>query len=175
MEALLKQSLAVLLVAWSLTGAGLVSAEADATAGASAFFAATLSDLEDKPVALESLRGKPMVVNFWARWCGPCRDEIPELIKAHDRHRKGGLTIVGVAVEDNTPNVRDFAAAYKMSYLVLMGKDKSIDMMRDLGNSKAGLPFTVAIDRDGRIVARKTGLMKKADLDGFLKALQIAP
>ncbi len=146
---------------------------ADEAPAASAFFAATLSDLEEKPVALESLRGKPMVVNFWARWCGPCRDEIPELIKAHDRYRKSGLAIVGIAVEDNTPNVREFAAAYKMNYLVLMGKDKAIDMMRDLGNSKAGLPFTVAIDRDGRIVARKTGLMRTADLDGFLKALQV--
>lgn len=130
-----------------------------------ALFAATLNDLDDKPVALERYRGKPLVVNFWARWCAPCRVEIPELIKTQEKYGKRGLTVIGIGLEDKAESVRDFMKAYEMSYTVLLARTGGIELMQALGNTRAGLPFTVAIGAKGNIVASKLGAMNRAELD----------
>lgn len=127
-------------------------------------FAATLNDLNDKPVALERYKGKPLIVNFWARWCGPCRVEIPELIAIRKAH-KGRLEVLGIGIEDNADAAREFAKAYEMDYPVFVARDKGIPLMQALGNSKGGLPFTIVVDRSGQVVQKKMGIMKKADLE----------
>ena len=127
-------------------------------------FAATLSDLDDKPVALERYRGKPLIVNFWARWCGPCRVEIPELIAIRQAH-KGKLEVLGIGIEDKADAAKEFARAYEMNYPVFVAREKGIPLMQALGNTKGGLPFTIVIDRNGQVVQKKMGIMKKADLD----------
>ena len=127
-------------------------------------FAATLNDLDDKPVALERYRGKPLIVNFWARWCGPCRVEIPELI-AIRRANKGKLEVLGIGIEDKADAAKEFAKAYEMNYPVFVAREKGIPLMQALGNTKGGLPFTIVIDRSGQVVQKKMGIMKKADLD----------
>ena len=76
-------------------------------------FASTLNDLDDKPVALARYKGKPLIVNFWARWCGPCRAEIPELIKVRQAH-KGKLEVLGIGLEDKAEPAKEFAKAYDM-------------------------------------------------------------
>ncbi len=127
-------------------------------------FAATLVDTQDKPVALEKYRGRPLVVNFWARWCGPCRTEIPLLIKLREDYRQRGLEVLGIAIEDKAEAVRDFAKAYEMDYPVLLAKDQGLPLMQALGNSKQGLPFTVAIDATGKLVLIKMGGITGAEL-----------
>ncbi len=127
-------------------------------------FAATLNDLDDKPVALERYRGKPLIVNFWARWCGPCRVEIPELIAIRQAH-KGKLEVLGIGIEDKADAAKEFARAYEMDYPVFVARDKGIPLMQALGNTKGGLPFTIVIDRNGQVVQKKMGIMKKADLE----------
>ena len=127
-------------------------------------FAATLNDLDDKPVALERYRGKPLIVNFWARWCGPCRVEIPELIAIRQAH-KGKLEVLGIGIEDKADAAKEFARAYEMNYPVFVAREKGIPLMQALGNTKGGLPFTIVIDRNGQVVQKKMGIMKKADLD----------
>ena len=134
-------------------------------ANSDALFTAKHSSSEDKPVALESFRGKPLIVNFWARWCAPCRVEIPELAKTQDKFAKRGLTVIGIGLEDKAESVRDFMKAYEMNYTVLLAKTGGIELMQALGNTRAGLPFTVAINRRGEIVASKLGAMTRADLD----------
>ena len=143
----------------------LLTAGTVQAAGADPLFAVKLTGTDDKPVALESFRGKPLIVNFWARWCGPCRVEIPELIRIHDKHAKQGLVVLGIGLEDKAESVRDFMKAYEMNYPVLLARDKGIELMQALGNSKAGLPFTIAINRKGEIVASKLGAISKAELD----------
>jgi thiol-disulfide isomerase/thioredoxin len=104
-----------------------------------------------------------MVVNFWARWCPPCRVEIPELVAL--QARKTGVAVIGINIETDPAPVRDFAYAYDINYPVLLSRGAGIDLMRSLGNSKAGLPYTVVLNRQGEIVARHTGAVTKAQLD----------
>ena len=139
-------------------------------ASSDALFASKLSSSDDKPVALEAYRGKPLIVNFWARWCAPCRVEIPELIKAQDKYAKRGLVVIGIGLEDKPESVRDFMKAYEMSYTVLLAKAGGIELMQALGNTRAGLPFTVAIGPKGNIVASKLGAMNRAELDAAAEA-----
>ena len=133
-------------------------------------FAATLNDLNDKPVKLERFRGKPLVVNFWARWCGPCKAEIPELIKFRQKH-KGKIEVLGIGIEDQAEPVREFAKAYEMDYPVFVAKQQGIPLMIALGNTKGGLPYTLYIDSQGRVFERKLGLIKKGDLDAVAERL----
>ena len=137
---------------------------ADEMPSSAPLFAATLSDLDDKPVALERYKGKALVVNFWARWCGPCRAEIPALIKFRAAH-KGKIEVLGIGIEDKADSAKEFAKAYEMDYPVFVAKEKGIPLMQAMANTKAGLPFTLFIDRNGKVIQKKLGLIKKDDLD----------
>ncbi len=134
-------------------------------------FAATVWDLAGQPYALAKLRGKPLVVNFWARWCGPCRVEIPELTRVQQRLKDRGLVVVGIGLETSPDTVQDFARAYEMDYTVLLAKDRGVALMQALGNPTGGLPYTLVVDADGRLVAKKLGLMSKTELDAALAVL----
>ena len=144
--------------------AGSTLAAGDEMPSSAPLFAATLSDLDDKPVALERYKGKPLIVNFWARWCGPCKVEIPELIAIRKAH-KGKLEVLGIGIEDKADAAKEFAKAYEMDYPVFVAKEKGIPLMQALANTKGGLPFTLVIDRNGQVVQKKLGIMKKADLE----------
>jgi thiol-disulfide isomerase/thioredoxin len=134
-------------------------------------FAAILNGTDDKPLALESFRGKPLIVNFWARSCMPCRDEIPELLAAHDKYGKRGLVVVGIALDDNVDNTRDFIKAYDMRYANLLAKAKGTDLMRSIGNPLAVVPFTLVINRKGEVIGNKLGPLKKAEIEAYAKQL----
>ncbi len=134
-------------------------------------FAASLWDTGGKAHALSRLRGRPLVVNFWARWCGPCRVEIPHLARAQRRLRDKGLTVVGIGLEDQADTVREFALAYDMDYLVLLAKEHGLPLMRALGNGNGGLPFTLVIDASGQVIAKKLGLISEPELEAALAAL----
>ncbi|MBS1158673.1 MAG: thioredoxin [Proteobacteria bacterium] len=139
-------------------------AKADTPAASAPLFAATLNDLDDKPVALERYRGKPLVVNFWARWCAPCRQEMPELIRFRAA-QKGKIEVLGLGLEDKPEAVREFVKANNIDYPIFLTKEKGIPLMQALGNNIGGLPFTLFIDRNGQVIEKKVGMIKKADLD----------
>ena len=131
--------LALLLACFNL----FAYAQEPQTAGL--FFSVSLPDQSGRNVALADYRGKPLIVNFWARWCVPCREEIPELRAVAQANRAKGLTVLGIGLEDNVPNVQDFIKAYEMDYPLLFAQSQGIELMKTLGNSKAGLPFIVFI------------------------------
>ena len=157
--------LAALALAFSTT-----LASAQEMPSSAPLFAATLSDLDNKPVVLERYKGKPLIVNFWARWCGPCRAEIPELIKFR-ADQKGKVEVLGIGIEDKAEPAREFAKAYDMDYPVFVAKEQGIPLMQALGNTKAGLPYTLFIDRHGNVIQRKMGVVRKPDFDSVQEAL----
>ncbi|MGE5386551.1 MAG: TlpA family protein disulfide reductase [Betaproteobacteria bacterium] len=130
-------------------------------------FATTLTDAEGRIVALERYRGKPLIVNFWARWCPPCREEIPELKRIQALQGEQGLEVVGIGIEEDHDGVLRFINANAMNYPVLLTGDQGNALMKAVGNNTLALPYTLAIDREGRIVGRKLGLMRRADVDAL--------
>ena len=137
---------------------------------AGALAAVTLPDLDGRPQRLEQWRGKVVVVNFWATWCAPCREEIPLLIKLQKKYGAEGLQLVGVAI-DQAEKVRPYAAELGMNFPILMGGVETIELSRTLGNRAGVLPFTVILGRDGRIAAREVGAAKEGPLEARLLVL----
>lgn len=131
---------------------------------------ASLIDLDGKPRHLAEWEGRILVWNFWATWCTPCREEIPLLIAVREKYRVWGVEIVGIAV-DNAAKVREFSLSFGISYPILLAEADGLDLMRKLGNSSGGLPYTVVIDRQGDQVHRKLGALKQGDLDAILGPL----
>jgi thiol-disulfide isomerase/thioredoxin len=136
----------------------------------SPIYQATFDDLTGQPVALERLRGKVAVVNFWATWCPPCRKEIPDLIEAQEKYREHDVAFLGIAVEDNRELVQEFARAYNINYPLVAGRDAGIALLQKLGNQAAGLPYTLVLDTQGRIVDTRRGPMSAARLEQALQA-----
>ncbi len=138
---------------------------------AAPIYQASFYDLAGQPLALEQLRGKVAVVNFWATWCPPCRKEIPDLIEAQEKYREHNVAFIGIAVDDNHSLVQDFARTYNINYPLVTGKEQGIALMQKLGNQAAGLPFTLVLDAQGNIIDTRRGPMSAARLE---KALQAA-
>jgi len=130
----------------------------------------TVFDLADRPVALAGYRGRPLVINFWARWCPPCRDEIPDFVRARAHFNGQDVELLGIAIEDQAEPVRKFAAAHRINYPVLLARDQGLPLMAALGNDQGALPFTVVIDREGNIVGRKVGRMSLTEIDAAFTA-----
>jgi len=159
----MKRLLAALLLALATS---LASAADTGT-----FFATSLPDLHNAPLAMSSLKGKPLVVNFWAQWCRPCRQEMPEFV-ALAKRAGNKLNIIGVALEDYADDALEFAQSRGINYpLVFAGAADGIDLMRSLGNAQGGIPFTVIIDAQGEIIYAKLGLMTAEALENATRDL----
>lgn len=133
------------------------------------FYVESYPDPEGRIFNLKDFRGQWVLVNFWARWCSPCRQEIPDLVAAYARYRERGLMVVGIALEDGAKNVADFARAYEINYPVLLaGLDNGLALAKALGNDKRGVPYSVVIDKSGSIVFSRAGVFKPGELDPML-------
>ena len=107
----------------------------------------TLRSMDGPNLRLNEQRGRVVMVNFWATWCGPCRQEMPHLNKLHDKYRDAGFVLLGVNIDDNARAATDLAAKLGLRFPVLLDTDKSVSRLYDLGS----MPATVLIDREGRV------------------------
>ena len=143
------------------------NAEAEASV---ALMAAQLTDLSGQPRTIGAWRGKVVVVNFWATWCAPCRDEIPVFIKLQERHGARGVQFIGIAI-DQSEKVHAFAREFGINYPILLGGMEVMELSRRAGNRFGALPFTVMLDRSGRLVGAHLGIVKEAKLEALLEPL----
>ncbi|MEO7917413.1 MAG: TlpA disulfide reductase family protein [Dokdonella sp.] len=129
----------------------------------------TLPDRAGTRTSLTQWDGKLILVNFWASWCGPCREEMPLLDSIRKRHGSKGLEVVGIATED-APAANRFLEQFPVSYPILINDPAtSPDWSIRYGNTRNVLPYSVLIGRDGRIVEQRIGTFDEAGLEAWLK------
>lgn len=116
----------------------------------------SVTDLSGSRLTLTQYRGKIVLLDFWATWCAPCKEEIPHFIDMQNRYGSRGLQVIGISMDDDEPPIRDFQQQFKMNYPVARG---SADLATQYGGV-LGLPITFIIDREGRIVSRHIGQTK---------------
>jgi hypothetical protein len=135
----------------------------------SGVWAVQLARPEGGELALSSLRGKPLVLNFWATWCAPCLKELPDLERFYQQHTQLGWQVVGIAV-DAPSAVRSFIARQPLSFPVGLAGLEGSELGKQLGNQAGTLPFTVVFDRTGRIRHRKSGLSSLDEMNAWVKS-----
>ncbi|CAH2777457.1 MAG: Cytochrome c-type biogenesis protein ResA [Candidatus Burkholderia crenata] len=120
--------------------------------------------------ALASFKGKPIVLNFWASWCGPCVKEMSTLAALHREYEKKGITFIGLGV-DSEKNVNAFLQKVPVDYPIYVAGFGGADLARSFGNNAGALPFTVVIDAKGVIRSTKLGEVDPKELKATLDAL----
>ena len=114
-------------------------------------------------IALSERRGAPLLINFWATWCPPCVEEMPLLARFQKAHRADGWRILGLAVDKEKP-VQEFVTSKGIDFAIALAGNEGLALSRSLGNSAGGLPFSIALGRDGTVLARKLGALNEAML-----------
>ncbi|MGA8736779.1 MAG: TlpA disulfide reductase family protein [Terriglobales bacterium] len=127
-----------------------------------------LQSLDGKTVRLSDFRGKPVVLNFWATWCGPCKIEMPWFVDLQKEYGPAGLQFLGVAMDDaSAKDIAEFAESMKVNYPILIGKES-------VGDAYGGvqfLPETFYIDRDGKVVDKAFGLKGRGEIEEAIKKI----
>lgn len=128
----------------------------------------TYTDLEGEQRDSREWQAKILVLNFWASWCPPCREETPALVSLQEKYIDDNVKFVGIAIDDEQP-VREFADSYGINYPVLLGDIKAVTLSKELGNRYEGLPFTVVAQPGGLVVLRHQGGISLAQLEPVLQ------
>jgi len=130
----------------------------------------SLKDADDKVVNLADYRGKVVLVNFWATWCGPCEAEIPWFIEFEKKYKDQGFAVLGVSMDDDGwKSVRPYIASHKINYRIMIGSEM---VSQQFGEIEA-LPTSFVLDREGRIASNHVGLVDKVDYQNeIVKLLQ---
>lgn len=136
-------------------------------AASAGLFASSLPDSAGKLQAIAQWRGQLLVVNFWASWCAPCREEMPAFSRLQTKYAASGVQFVGIAI-DNERNVADFARKLPVSYPLLVAGAQAGELTRQLGNTSLALPYTAIVDRSGQVRYTRLGRLGEAELDAVL-------
>jgi thiol-disulfide isomerase/thioredoxin len=159
--ALYKKAPAPVTTTMAATGGAAHSAVAN-------LYTQSLNDLAGKPQSLAQWKGKPLLVNFWATWCGPCVREMPELSHLAGLEAGKRFNVIGIGIDSPT-NMSEFAAKHEIAYPLYVAGMGGTELSRELGNKQGGLPYTVLIGADGQVIKTYLGELKfdelRADLD----------
>jgi len=154
-------------VAWRRqTPATPVAEGAPVSGPAGGLWSLQLSTPQGSPMALAALRGRPLLVNFWATWCPPCIEELPLLSSFFQQNSSKGWQVLGIAV-DQADAVNRFLARSPVSFAVAMAGMAGLELSKSLGNLSGGLPFTVVLTADGEVAHRKIGRVTESDLSAW--------
>ena len=129
----------------------------------------TLKDMRGKDVKLSDYKGKVVLLDFWATWCGPCKIEIPWFVEFQNKYGASGLQVIGVSVDDTVDKLRPYVKDLKMNYPVLLSL-----YHEDIQNAYGplmGIPTTAIISRDGRICVKHAGISSKEIFEKEIKSL----
>lgn len=127
-------------------------------------FATRLDDPAGTPQPFAQWQGKTLVVNFWATWCPPCREEMPAFSRLQDKYAANGVQFVGIAL-DNADSVRDYAKQFPVSYPLLIGGPDGGELARQLGNTRLAMPYTLLLDPVGTPRYARLGALSEQELD----------
>ena len=143
--------------------AGLASAALPAVTPSAIAPDFTLRTMGGPNLRLHEQRGSVVLLNFWATWCGPCREEMPHLNRLYEKYRRSGFVTLGVNIDDEPAKAAELAAKLGVKFPVLLDTDKNVSKVYDMG----GMPATVVIDRDGRV-----RFLHKGYREGFEKTYE---
>lgn len=160
-------SVAVALIAFALRESRPTD---DSPGGIARLAEFTLPDLDDRPRSIREWSGSPLILNFWATWCAPCRREMPLLQEFHDRSDTGGLTVIGIAL-DNPRDARRFVTEVGITYPNLYGETEGAEIADSMGDSFVGLPFSAFVGPGGEIVALRAGELHADELERIVTDL----
>lgn len=138
--------------------------------GIPALFAATFPDQDSKAQALSQWRGKIIVVNFWATWCPPCKEEMPELSEFQEKYRNRNVVVLGIST-DNVEKIRELTQKSPVLYPLLAGDFEAMALAESLGNAKGVLPYSVLIAPDEHVARTYFGRLDMNKLEQDVKAL----
>lgn len=127
-------------------------------------------DLEGKARSLAEWDGRVRVLNFWATWCAPCREEIPALVLSRNKLLPSGVEFIGIAI-DQVAKVVEFVRSVPISYPVLVAGAPALELVRQLGNPSGGLPFTVVLNAQGAVAHRNLGAVTQEKIEAQVRGV----
>ena len=129
----------------------------------------TMKDVDGNEVSLSAYKGKVVLLNFWATWCGPCKAEIPGFVRIQEKYRDKGLVIVGYSVDDTAEKAKAYAAQYKMNYPILLGEGR--EDVQDAYGPIWGIPASFIISKEGKVCRKHMGIAPEAVFEKEVAAL----
>jgi len=136
------------------------------SAGATSAESFLFKDLQGHEQRLQDYRGKWVLVNFWATWCPPCLQEIPDLVSLHEAHKKTDIVVIGVALDSTRQSVVEFLAKTQVSYPIVVG---DYDLAAQVGEVEA-LPTSYLYDPTGKLVSYQQGMVTRASVESYIKS-----
>jgi len=136
-------------------------------------FATRLNNTDGQTQAISQWRGKTLVINFWATWCPPCRQEMPAFSRLQTKYAANGVQFAGISL-DSVENVVHFAKENQVTYPLLIADSDGSELARQLGNSQLALPYTVVFSADGDVLLTRLGRVSEEELDRLLSKVTIS-